>query len=115
VTADGLTPVAAKAQAQDAEEDRTGQLPARFELHQNYPNPFNPTTQIRFSVAGAGPATVEMFDILGQKVKTLFNENAEPGRYYDLRVDGTNLASGVYFYRLKSGTRLDTRKMLLLK
>jgi hypothetical protein len=90
-------------------------LPAWFVLHQNYPNPFNPTTQIRFSVAGAGPATVEMFDILGQKVKTLFNENAEPGRYYDLRVDGTNLASGVYFYRLKSGTRLDTRKMLLLK
>jgi hypothetical protein len=90
-------------------------VPHEFVLDQNYPNPFNPTTQIKFSVAMAGPATVEMFDVLGQKVKTLFNENAEPGRYYTLNVNGANMASGVYFYRLQSGARLDTRKMLLLK
>lgn len=90
-------------------------VPHEFVLDQNYPNPFNPTTQIKFAVANAGPATVEMFDVLGQKVKTLFNENAEPGKYYNLRVDGADMASGVYFYRLQSGARLDTRKMLLLK
>jgi hypothetical protein len=90
-------------------------VPHEFVLDQNYPNPFNPTTQIKFSVAVTGPATVEMFDILGQKVKTLFNENAEPGRFYNLRVDGANIASGVYFYRLQSGAKLDTRKMVLLK
>jgi hypothetical protein len=95
--------------------DPQTRVPHVFALDQNYPNPFNPTTQIKFSVAMAGPATVEMFDILGQKVKTLFNENAEPGKYYNLQVDGATMASGVYFYRLQSGARLDTRKMLLLK
>jgi len=95
--------------------DSQPQVPHEFVLNQNYPNPFNPTTQVKFSVAVAGPATVEMFDILGQKIQTLFNENAEPGKYYNLQVDGANMASGVYFYRLQSGARLDTRKMLLLK
>jgi hypothetical protein len=95
--------------------DPKPEVPHEFVLAQNYPNPFNPTTQIKFSVALAGRATVEMFNVLGQKVKTLFNENAEPGRYYHLQFDGTNMASGVYFYRLQSGARLDTRKMVLLK
>jgi hypothetical protein len=90
-------------------------VPHEFVLAQNYPNPFNPTTQIKFSVAVAGRATVEMFNVLGQKVKTLFNENAEPGRYYNLQVDGSNLASGVYFYRLQSGQSVESRKLMLLR
>lgn len=95
--------------------DPQPQVPHEFVLDQNYPNPFNPTTQIKFSVANAGRATVEMFNVLGQRVKTLFNENAEPGRYYTLNVDATHMASGVYFYRLQSAARFETRKMMLLK
>jgi hypothetical protein len=89
--------------------------PVEFRLYQNYPNPFNPETQIRFSVATTGPATLTVFNALGQQVATLFNEVAEVGRFYVIRFSGRDLASGFYFYRLQSGGQTGLKKLLLVK
>jgi hypothetical protein len=115
--------------------------PTGFALHQNYPNPFNPTTTIRFSLpsqssvnaegslpagqAGVGqPAiglagvrsfvSLKVFDVLGREVATLVNENLQPGQY-ERPFDASGLASGVYFYRLRAGAFVGTKKMLVLK
>ncbi|HCV43606.1 MAG TPA: hypothetical protein DGH68_08990 [Bacteroidetes bacterium] len=90
-------------------------LPTSFALHQNYPNPFNPTTEILFSVAAPGSATLDLYNMLGQKVGTLFNGGAEPGRVYCVRLDGSGLASGIYYLRLQSGVWADTKKLVLLR
>ena len=89
--------------------------PAEFALLQNYPNPFNPETVIKFSVEATGRATLRAYNIIGQEVATLFDGVAEAGQYYRVRVNGSNLASGVYFYRLDSGAKSDLRRMILLK
>jgi len=89
--------------------------PREFKLTQNYPNPFNPETQITFSVENSGPASLQIYNIIGQHVATLFEDNAEAGRYYTLRVNGKGLASGIYLYRLQSGKKSDLKKMLLVK
>ena len=99
-------------------------LPDRFELYQNRPNPFNPTTIIDFYISGSGSpegtmAKLEIFNILGQPVKTLINEPLIPGQY-SVIWDGTDSygaksASGVYLYRLKVGNESQTKKMMLLK
>jgi hypothetical protein len=89
--------------------------PHGFTLGQNYPNPFNPSTEIKFSVETVGRTTLEVSNIIGQKVATLFDDVAEPGRYYKVRFGGANLASGVYLYRLRSGKRSELKKLLLLK
>jgi hypothetical protein len=90
-------------------------VPHEFALFQNYPNPFNPTTEIKFSVGEKGRATLEVFNIIGQKVATLFDDVAEAGRYYNVKFNAENLASGVYLYRLQSGNRVATRRLLLLR
>jgi hypothetical protein len=100
----------------DAEEEI---LPQSFALHQNYPNPFNPTTTIAFSLAQAGEVSLEVFNTLGQKVKTLFAGRFPKGRH-TVEWDATNrrgdkVAGGVYFYRLASAKQSQTRKMVLLK
>lgn len=92
-----------------------GVAPLRFALQQNFPNPFNPSTEIKFSVDKTAQTSLEVFNVLGQRVTTLFNENAEPGMYYSVRMEGQDMASGVYFYSLRSGARVNTRKMILLK
>jgi M6 family metalloprotease-like protein len=89
--------------------------PAVFSLRQNYPNPFNPATVIEFSVARPGRATVTVFNSLGQIVGTLFDGYAEPGQAYQSKFDGTNLASGMYIYRLMAGGSVDSKRMLLLR
>jgi hypothetical protein len=89
--------------------------PRVFALFQNYPNPFNPETVIKFSVENSAPTKLEVYNYIGQSVATLFNDVAEAGRYYRVRMNGSNLASGVYFYRLTSSTRTDLKKLLLLK
>ncbi|OGC77685.1 MAG: hypothetical protein A2Z27_00980 [candidate division Zixibacteria bacterium RBG_16_50_21] len=98
---------------------QTAQLPKSFELNQNFPNPFNANTQIRFAVPKASHVRLDVFDILGRKVKTLVNENLTAG-YKQVIWDGTNqngdeVASGVYFYRIKSVDFATTKKMVLLK
>lgn len=90
-------------------------VPAEFRLHQNYPNPFNPETEIKFSVGTTGKATLRVFNIVGQEVAILFDEIAQAGQFYRVKVNGAGLASGAYFYRLENGKKNDLKKMLLLK
>jgi len=89
--------------------------PLVFQLRQNYPNPFNPATTVKFSVESNALTTLTVYNSLGQEVATLFEGMAEAGRYYQARLDGRNLASGVYLYRLVSGKNVDVKRMLLLK
>lgn len=95
-------------------DDPWNGLPARYELRQNLPNPFNPATNIQFSIVNREWTTLEMFDVSGQSVATLVNEVREPGTY-TVQFNGSNLASGVYFYRLTAGDKTPTKKMVLLK
>ena len=89
-------------------------LPERFALAQNYPNPFNPTTQIEFSVPVAGPVKLEVFNVLGQSVATLFNGMASAGIHH-VDFDASSYPSGIYFYRFVHDGGSETRKMVLLK
>ncbi len=85
-----------------------------FELYQNYPNPFNPSTKIKYSVSKPANVTITIFGALGNEIKTLVNENKSTG-IYEVEFNAGNLPSGVYFYQLKAGDFIQTKKMLLLK
>jgi hypothetical protein len=98
--------------------------PDEFVLYQNYPNPFNPTTKIRYSIAASPKSSpkertlnevrLKVYDILGNEIVTLVDEQKEAG-YYEVEWDATQLASGVYFYRLQAGNFIQTKKMVLLR
>ncbi|MBE2218119.1 MAG: T9SS type A sorting domain-containing protein [Ignavibacteria bacterium] len=90
------------------------EIPERFSLSQNYPNPFNPVTRIRFSISNAADVKLQIFDILGKEVKVLVNDSFTPG-VYEADFDASTLPSGVYFYKLTSGTFSESKKMVLLK
>lgn len=85
-----------------------------YELSQNYPNPFNPTTTIRFSLPVAGHVRLTVFNILGQEVQTLVNGYREAGKNTVI-FDAKNLSSGIYIYKIESGSFTQTKKMTLLK
>jgi ligand-binding sensor domain-containing protein len=85
-----------------------------FELLQNYPNPFNPTTKIKFAIPKSGNVRLKVFDQLGREVRTLVNGELTAGSY-EYEFDGSGLASGVYFYRIETGSFVETKKMLLIK
>jgi hypothetical protein len=89
--------------------------PLEFTLKQNYPNPFNPTTFIEFSVEKPGRATLELYNILGQKLLTLFDEAVEAGRFYTVQFNANGLPSGIYIYKLQSGTKSGLKRLLLVK
>ncbi len=95
-------------------------LPTRFALEQNYPNPFNPATTIKFALPEAANVTLKIYNITGQLVNTLVNENMAAG-YHNLRwngktTSGNPVASGLYFYHLKAGNQFEqVRKMMLIK
>ncbi len=94
-------------------------LPLHFNLQQNYPNPFNPNTTIGYSLAQPGLVRLEIYNALGQRVRTLVNTRQSAG-YYQVRWDGRNekgqlVNSGLYLYRLQAGNKVLTRKMMLLK
>ncbi|MEO8512168.1 MAG: M14 family zinc carboxypeptidase [Ignavibacteria bacterium] len=91
-----------------------GEIPNKFALEQNYPNPFNPVTNIKYQLPKSGFVILTVFDALGRVVKTLVNENKEAGNY-QVSFDGTNLSSGVYFYRIEAGDFKDIKKMILIK
>lgn len=90
-------------------------VPAVFELMQNYPNPFNPTTHIEFTVAKKGQTSLIVYNILGQKVATLFSADAQPGTKYAVDFNGGEFASGVYFSVLESNGQRQIKKMVLMK
>jgi hypothetical protein len=101
-------------------------VPDKFSLSQNYPNPFNPTTKIKFDIpqktviARSGATwqslmvTLKVYNILGKEIATLANETLQPGTY-EVTFDGTNLPSGIYFYRLTTDEHIVTKKLVLLK
>lgn len=88
---------------------------AEYSLSQNYPNPFNPSTKITFAMQNAEHVSVTVFNALGQTVETLFNGIANPNEMYTVHFNGKDLASGVYYYSLRSASRNELRKMLLMK
>jgi hypothetical protein len=85
-----------------------------FTLEQNYPNPFNPTTNIRFTIAHPEFVSLKVFDLLGREVTTIVNEHLTPGIYLK-QWNASNLASGIYFYRLKANSFTKTKKLILLR
>lgn len=101
------------------EDISTGSMPTVYLLAQNYPNPFNPSTVVEFAVPRPCQVTLEVYDIIGRRVRTLVSEAVTAGTkrvIWDGRdATGAIAASGVYFYRIKAGDFIETRKMLLLK
>jgi len=89
-------------------------VPTAFSLSQNYPNPFNPVTTIKYALPNDVKVVVKIYDILGREVKVLVNELQKAG-YYDTKFDGSNFASGVYFYRIEAGDFVLAKKMVLIK
>ncbi len=85
-----------------------------FRLSQNYPNPFNPSTIITYQIPKSRHVRLTVYDLLGREIMTLVNEEMRPGSY-QATFNGTNLASGVYFYRLQAGEFVQTRKLILMK
>jgi hypothetical protein len=98
-----------------SEVTEIGDAPRRFELSQNYPNPFNPSTLIGFSVDQTGKTSIILYNVIGQRVATLFDGVGVSGTRYEITFNGSHLPSGVYFYRLESGTRSDVKRLLLLR
>ena len=119
VAANGLALTAQPQQTQITfiPSDSSGLPP--FSLHQNYPNPFNPSTQILFDVRQTSQITLDIYNVIGQKVRTLVNGIRGAGQYSEswdgTTVLGRPLPSGVYFYRLTAGTFVSNRKMLLIR
>lgn len=85
-----------------------------FTLNQNYPNPFNPSTKIRFSIPSYDYVNLQVYDMLGRAVQTLINSNLMPGEY-EVEFDASNIASGIYYYRLQAGNNTEIRKLTLVK
>ncbi len=90
------------------------QVPNSFILNQNYPNPFNPSTKISYSIPLLSKVQIKVYDILGNEVETLVNEEKSVGSY-DVIWNAKDLASGIYFYRINAGDFIQTKKMILLK
>ncbi|MCX6136579.1 MAG: aryl-sulfate sulfotransferase [Ignavibacteriales bacterium] len=89
-------------------------VPRAFALHQNYPNPFNPETVVGYQIPQSGRVTLKIYDALGREVRTLVNEYQRAGSY-SVRLNGSALSSGAYFYQLCSGGSIQTKKCILLK
>ncbi|HCY76856.1 MAG TPA: hypothetical protein DHV28_13120 [Ignavibacteriales bacterium] len=89
-------------------------IPSEIKLYPNYPNPFNPGTKISYSINSNQFISIIIFDVLGKEIETLVNEEKPMGSY-ELNWNAANLTSGVYFYQLRAGNFVETRKMILLK
>ncbi|HTY01416.1 MAG TPA: T9SS type A sorting domain-containing protein, partial [Bacteroidota bacterium] len=94
--------------------DRRLRIPSTYELSGSYPNPFNPSTTIRYGLPRRSHVLLTVYSTLSQKVAELANGDMDAG-YHEVRFDGRNLASGIYFYRLQAGEFIQTRKLLLVK
>nr|MCU0332410.1 T9SS type A sorting domain-containing protein [Ignavibacteriaceae bacterium] len=85
-----------------------------FKLEQNYPNPFNPVTNFEFRISNFGFVIINIYDVLGNEIAVLVNTELPAGTH-KVTFDGTGIPSGTYFYRLKAGNYIETKKMVLLK
>jgi hypothetical protein len=95
-------------------DDDTNEIPSEFSLIQNYPNPFNPSTTIQWKMPWSGRVTLKIYDLPGNEIETLVDEFRSAG-IYQIKFQAGKYASGVYFYRIQSGSRSETRKMILTK
>jgi hypothetical protein len=95
-------------------ENSVANFPEEYFLSQNYPNPFNPSTKIEYSVSQASFVQLKVYDILGNEVATLVNEEKNRG-VYSINFDASQLASGIYFYSLSAGSFVQTKKMILVQ
>lgn len=95
-------------------ENETIELPKQFSLEQNYPNPFNPTTSIEYSVPSNEFVSLKIYDVLGNEITTLVNEQKEVGKYR-VSFNAANLATGVYIYKIQAGNFTQVKKMMLIK
>jgi hypothetical protein len=95
-------------------QQQTSEIPKQYTLSQNYPNPFNPSTKINYSIPKSSVVTLKIYNILGQEVATLVNGYQNTGKYI-ATFNASQLASGIYFYRLQSGNVSLTKKMILMK
>ncbi|MFH1198094.1 MAG: CotH kinase family protein [bacterium] len=89
-------------------------VPEDFELYQNYPNPFNPTTVIGWEMPATSKVTLKIFDVLGREISTLVDREYSAGKY-EVEFEAESIPSGIYFYRLRCGERVETKKMTLLR
>ena len=95
-------------------EQSTDIISSDFSLQQNFPNPFNPSTKIEYSVPQASQVQIKVYDVLGNEVATLVNEE-KPAGTYELTWNAASHPSGVYFYQLRAGSFVETKKMVLMK
>lgn len=95
-------------------EPLSNNIPSGFKLAQNYPNPFNPSTNIKFDVASRENIRLSVYDLLGRLVRVIVNQEMLPGSY-QVKFDGSNLSSGVFFYKLEAANYSEVRKMVLVK
>ncbi len=93
----------------------SSEIPKVFSLNQNFPNPFNPTTQIEYNVSKSSYVSIKVYDVVGNEVANMVNQNLSPGKY-KIDFNAASLSSGVYFYSLfDNGSKVDTKKMILIK
>ena len=97
-----------------AEVDEFNHKSNTYELSSNYPNPFNPSTIIKYQIPQKSEVTIKIFSLLGQEVEILVNEEKDAG-IYEVDFNAEDLPSGVYFYQLKAGSYVETKKMILLR
>ena len=95
-------------------EDGEAGIPEKYELYQNYPNPFNPATTIKYAVPEAARIRIELYNLLGQQVRVLLDEEKERG-YHTIELRANGLASGIYLYRMIANNYIETKKLILLK
>jgi hypothetical protein len=91
-----------------------GDQPNTFRLDQNYPNPFNPSTIIKYAISSKQYASLKVYDVLGNVIATLVNEEKAAGSY-DVEFSSTRLTSGIFFYEPQAGSLAVTKKMVLLR
>ena len=94
--------------------DNIAITPIEFKLEQNFPNPFNPSTRIQYQVSSITNVSLKVYDILGNEVASLVNEQ-KPAGIYEVEFDAKQLTSGIYFYKLQAGSFVETKKMVLIR
>jgi len=93
----------------------SSEIPGSYSLNQNYPNPFNPTTTIRFALPKTSSVTLKVYNVSGQLVKTLISNETVTAGTQEVKFNGENLSSGIYFYSIEAGNYKETKKMMLIK